>query len=617
MSDMIDIASVYEKTLRSYHFSLAGYADYERRLTEFLDLVFKDPQLCPEDEIEFLLAVFAELDPGKPDVATPESLAFAVDLWKTKPLQEILFFCKHVRSNHALVLSFYLSLLNELSEGKATSAVNTFSKFIRKDIDVRVMVTNERRPNIKTEDYLVSLCTPRWVFKPHLFDSGSIFLNQEIVERTLQDAISQANGGTHKLVFVTQQSDNKNIFRRTPDGKIALTSLPSAILLDTQMLDQVRREYHIQFRNPAFSSALGIPTIPEDCCKAFFAIAIAGAFFASYYHVILEYVLSVCKVLDHEMFTLGGLGVGSKPRKRKQNGLDTQRRAVFSFLSDHVAANLSAQMFHDWFEMGRFAGKAHSIMSSIDSPGKPFHQLLEQKSANEPTAQYAQEALEAIENSRLDRVLSATTLDAVKKYFLELKDGFKETRQNFHSTKKKVETSPRELWQALKSLAEGMEIPNVAFVWCDQPTSIARLHIDVEWVALTFKTALQNLTADKAFDPTRGFAGSAMARIEIGFSTPGSNALQELIPQNAASASLRIVLHDNGVGCDVATMSSGGTRGFGRWLNREFTHVLNSHGDVWIESRGRKLSFRNQQDITDSEIKEGTRFTIVINGIGY
>jgi hypothetical protein len=130
-------------------------------------------------------------------------------------------------------------------------------------------------------------------------------------------------------------------------------------------------------------------------------------------------------------------------------------------------------------------------------------------------------------------------------------------------------------------------------------------------------TALGNSSRerDRAFDPKR-FNGKAEIKAEIFFLDEGNN--KTIIPPTEGPSTLYCVIEDNGIGCDVDEIPGRGG-GYGPFFVsnstglKSYGHVLNAHGNILIESRGRKLSFLEPNIKSPSQFNaDGTRVTLML-----
>jgi hypothetical protein len=315
--------------------------------------------------------------------------------------------------------------------------------------------------------------------------------------------------------------------------------------------------------------------------------------------VVLEYVLSVCKVANNTFFTLGGLGIGRK------DGLEDHQRALFSIVSDHVAANLSAQMLHNVADIHLYTGRANEILSKIDNAPSAFHSLLEVPNSEENINSLLNAANEQIRTARLEKILSKETYMKLNSYFSLLAKNGKRSKTDHEDSKKAIQCSPLELKQhiqAIMDIPESLKGYNCNFT--DRDYSIMRLNFDVSWIYSTIEVIFQNIV-NHAFNTS---IGNPSVVIDIGFLDAESGTIS---PTRNNNNPFVIKISDNGVGCDIENISNRGGS-YKPYFNGYYKYVLNSHGDILIESKRKKISFRPPTSCSKSAVNEGTSVSIII-----
>jgi hypothetical protein len=603
--DIEIIVPLYQDLLRRYPFSITGYKDYEQKLSDFFVSFCRHPIVRTQDNIKFIIGLFAELEPMQLEKVEEE--IDRIVTWRTSPLRNLLFF-NYEGEYPDLILSYYLTLLSELY-GKEITAVNTLADTIRGDVDVKIGLTESEEPSvdfIERQDTL-EFRTPKRVIKDNLFDSKGILRKQEIIN-TLYKYLKPGIPVEASLL-VNIDPNNPHIFRidrsrgiafKFTDAQGNVQSATSEIF-DEHSLNEIKNLYlkKLEYANKRILRRKLKNNLTDDDLKRLASLAIAGAFFAAYFEVDLDYIMSICNVSQDECFTLGGLAIGAK----KASPLSLAQRSFFGLISDHVSAVLAAQMIHEWFAKTFFREKAHKILSEIDKPGSAFHQLLETQERNEPTVFKAQQALDSFIQGKARAVLSLDTAKLIQDYFSALINGNLMKRLDFKNEKESIEFSAYELRSFLESQVSTFNQFKFIFDPKEkEELSRTRLHADYRWIKETIMISLQNLPK----------SGAQTVTLKIYFRSPNDS-----ICYNPTSGDdiihLVCEIVDDGLGFDVSEIRSrqGGYKAF---FDGTHESVLNAHGNVFIESRGRRFDFLTR---LVTEVKgnnpTGTKVLIYIN----
>lgn len=610
------LIQLYQDIIRRYPFSITGRPDPEKALADFFATFCRHPIIKERENILFIIALFAELQSLGLDTYSLERVAN----WQTKPLKDLLLF-NYEGEYPDLVLSFYLALLRRVSGGKDVTATNIIADNVISDVDLRVKVTPFDEPSIhfiERED-VIEFRTPKKIFNEEFWDEERGCLRTGQVRRLLQSYLTgerpeenliarSRRGDPH--VFTIDRREN-NVFERDDESGV------SAIytLLNKSALDATVAAYFDEFARLSRRVLKGRLRDGERS-KDFTWIAIGGAFLAAYYDINLDYVLSVCNVSSKEYLTLGGLAVGS----RRRAPLSMAERALFSIVSDHISANLSAQMAHDLFSVQFMKGKAKYILQNFatSSPEKDLWHVMQ---PGENTKELARSALRKFRRAKVARVISSASKKHMMSYLTKLTEeggDFRQVREGYESAKKCMEFSARDLWDDLNVRGDKYRESGVEFILEPSRNEFGRtrLYGDYRWILKVVDVALGNLTpeVDRAFD-RRHFEGSARVEVKVYFSGEQNTRLTK----PAEGFVLRCVIEDNGIGCNVAdVLAGGGYRSFfggGETAGQSDKEVLNAHGNITIESRGLKLDFLRPKekilsDFGASGEHEGTRVTL-------
>ena len=630
------LIQLYEDLLRKYPFSIIGRPDAENELAKFFSNFCRHPIVKDRRNIVFIIALYAELESLK-----LENLALEhVINWRTKPLKNLLLF-NYEGEYPDLILSFYLTFLAHISGKPDITATNIIADSVRSDVDLRIVFTQFRKPSIhfiERED-VIEFRTPHNIFREELWDEKDGCLKTGEVRRILQKRLPPNDQVESRLIARAVREEphvfeidrkKRNAFEETDaSGKVTSPVIDKIFNLDK--LKETVESYFDEFAR--LSKRVLVAKLKEsDSVKNLTWIAIGGAFLAAYYNINLDYILSVCNVSGKENFTLGGLAIGSK----RSTPLSSSERALFSIVSDHISANLSAQMAHDLFTKQFLKGKAPYVLLKFTNQ-QAFRTLTHLKTDNEQTSQLAQAAYDGYLGYDVRKVLSGATADKVTGYLNKLRKPseidaaeYENVRRGYEEIKNALRFSARELWEHLDSLGATFRQDGIQFVLepvdpNESNLSNASIYADYDWIKIVIGMALKNSCREKnkAFDSTQ-FDGTPQINIEI-FFLDDQKVPCLTIPEKGASV-LHCVIQDNGIGCNVHEIPSRGGS-YGLFFQRtddgqKYGEVLNAHGNLTIESGSSQLSFLEPDekppgDFDDSKRRPGTRVTLMLNVVSY
>lgn len=619
------LIQLYEDVLRKYPFSITGRPNPEKRLADFFARFCRHPIVKEKGNIIFIIALYAELESLQFENLTLEH----VINWHTRPLKNLLLF-NYEGEYPDLILSFYLTLLSYISK-KDITATNIIADNIRSDVDLRIKITQFHEPSIhfiERED-VIEFRTPHKIFKENLWDEKRGCLKTGEVRRILQRYLPKERVETQLIATANREAPHifridrtrRNAFQET-DASGEITSPAINEIIDMNKLEETRDSYFDEFTRLSNRILAGRLKDSDDI-KDLTWIALGGAFLAAYYDINLDYVLSVCNVYEkkrqkEELFTLGGLAIGSK----RSSPLSIGERVLFSMVSDHISANLSAQMAHEMFNKQFLRGKANEVIKRFADTGKSFHDLIEMKRSGEKTAKLAVQALKDYWQYEINKVISVATEEEIKRYLRKLENSnkleaqdYEKARSEFTVVRNIIMLSARELWKYLNDEKERFEQDGIKFT-LDPPEndlSSTRLYADYGWIQEVIKIALGNIAKldDKAFDP-RVFNGQGReAEVVVSLS----------LLDEQGDRVLKCFIKDNGIGCDVhdIPVRKGGYKLFFETSSNEdqrYRDVLNAHGNLTIESREKKLDFLRPDKKLSSKFKDaGTLVTLTLNWV--
>jgi hypothetical protein len=607
------LIQLYQDIIRRYPFSITGRPDAEIALADFFARFCRHSIIKERENILFVIALFAELNSLRLDKQNLD----LVSSWQTKPLRNLLLF-NFEGEYPDLILSFYLTLLHHISGGRDITATNIIAGSVIGDVDLRIKITPFHKPSIhfiERED-VIEFRTPRKIFKKELWDEQKGCLKTGEVRRILQKYLPESSVDSQLIaraapekphVFVIDRE--KNAFERSNDAGLITTPAVDEIF-DQQNLDEIRDAYFEEFER--LSKRVLVGKIKDDeHSKDLTWIAIGGAFLAAYYDINLDYVLSVCNISPDELNTLGGLAVGSK----RSAPLTLAERALFSMVSDHISANLSAQMMHDLFAVEFMKGRAKYVVRKFVK-NTPFRNLTHGQIKKE----WAVQALTDFKKGNVAKVISAETTRKLTSYFEEVAkngelrgEGQEEGRRRSEQIHHMIEFSAQDLWNYIYKKIDTYEDEEIKFVLRPEENNLPndRLFGDYLWIQEVIELAWNNLIT-KAFS-TPPLAMEPQVKIIISFPDNRSKAAQR-----GKAAALHCIIEDNGIGCDVYEIPDHGGS-YDAFFNRNMSDEQNyrtsliTHGNIIIESKKKKLDFLRPYEKLTSDFERGTRVILKLD----
>lgn len=321
------ISNLYRQLLKRFNFSIGGYSNPEKEVSDFFYKLCKNELVYQNESIRVLMFGFAQL-------SFNDINEIDLDKWETKPLSKFNYF--DYSSGYAeVLLSLYIHCLNEICNNRR--ATNIISENIRRDINLRVIVD-------KTETEFLFRENKRLEALEIIVPGKSIF--NDCNQMAYINSFIDSNDSEIEC-FVTQDDEFEHEYKIDPDSQskykkcyeeLALKVLkvqPKDFLagIDTYLPSKSVQERikHRTLRNPDANLADII------------AVAYSASLFCYFFDCHVEYFVSVSNVSLNKKYSLGSLAVGVKNGEE----LTFDERAMFSIISNHIASNLSAQIIFD------------------------------------------------------------------------------------------------------------------------------------------------------------------------------------------------------------------------------------------------------------------------------
>lgn len=321
------ISNLYRQLLKRFNFSIGGYSNPEKEVSDFFYKLCKNELVYQNESIRVLMFGFAQL-------SFNDINEIDLDKWETKPLSKFNYF--DYSSGYAeVLLSLYIHCLNEICNNRR--ATNIISENIRRDINLRVIVD-------KTETEFLFRENKRLEALEIIVPGKSIF--NDCNQMAYINSFIDSNDSEIEC-FVIQDEEFEHEYKIDPDSQskykkcyeeLALKVLkvqPKDFLaaIDTYLPSKSVQERikHKTLRNPDANLADII------------AVAYSASLFCYFFDCHVEYFVSVSNVSLNKKYSLGSLAVGVKNGEE----LTFDERAMFSIISNHIASNLSAQIIFE------------------------------------------------------------------------------------------------------------------------------------------------------------------------------------------------------------------------------------------------------------------------------
>lgn len=317
------ISNLYRQLLRRFNFSIGGYSDPEKEVSNFFYKLCKNELIYQNESIRLLMFGFAQL-------SVNDINEIDLDKWETKPLSKFNYF--DYSSGYAeTLLSLYIHCLNEICDNKR--ATNIISESIRRDINLRIFIDkNERKFQFRENKRLEAL---------EIIVPGNIFNDNDstIDLNSFKDSKNAEIGN-----FVTQDEDFEHEYKIDSVTQAELKTCYEELAKKVLKIQPKEFLNTIETYLPSKSIQEKIKqkTLrnPEANLADILAVAYSASLFCYFFDCSVEYFVSVSNVSLDKKYSLGSILVGIK------NGaeLSFDERAMFSIISNHIASNLSAQI---------------------------------------------------------------------------------------------------------------------------------------------------------------------------------------------------------------------------------------------------------------------------------
>lgn len=343
----IPVSKLY-KLLRRFKFSIGGYSNPEKEVSDFFYKLCKNQLINQNESIRLLMFGFAQLKANAIDEIDLEK-------WETEPLSRFNYFDYY--SGYAeVLLSLYVYCLNIISDKRAT---NIISDNFRRNINLRVFIDKKAcsirfRENNRLD--ALEIVIPGNFFQENAFQ---IDINSFCADGiSIENFVIQDNLYEHEYKFDEKVKEKYNKVYEKLTAKI-FKVLPNVFLknindyLPSEEVQKKIKERTLKNPNANLTEIL--------------AVAYSASLFCYYFDCSFEYFVSVSNVSLDKVYSLGSLAVGIK------NGADLSfdERALLSIISNHIASNLSAQII---FENNKEI-KRNALRSKILIKYKAFKEL--------------------------------------------------------------------------------------------------------------------------------------------------------------------------------------------------------------------------------------------------
>lgn len=321
------ISNLYRQLLRRFNFSIGGYSNPEKEVSDFFYKLCKNELIYQNESIRLLMFGFAQLSVNNIN-------EIDLDKWETKPLNKFNYF--DYSSGYAeVLLSLYIYCLNEIC-GKDKRATNIISQNIRKDINLRVMIDKNEKIFLFRENKRLEAL--------EIVVPGNIFNENEL---NLDISSFKDAKGSEIKNFVIQDKEFEHEYKIDSTIQAQFNSCYDELakkILKIQPKDFLK-DIEKYLPSKLIQEKIKRNTLrnPDANLADILAVAYSASLFCYFFNCSFEYFISVSNVSLDKKYSLGSIAVGIQNDKE----LSFDERAMFSIISNHIASNLSAQIIFE------------------------------------------------------------------------------------------------------------------------------------------------------------------------------------------------------------------------------------------------------------------------------
>ena len=326
------IAALYKQLLRGFDFSIGGYDNPELEISRFFNALACNDLVSGNQSITFLMSGYAKLDNAD---STSEELD--LDSWNTSPLGRFNFY-DYEEGYTENLLSAYLSITGTLTVGRR--ATNVIAENVRSGCNIKVGFTSDSESVVFRDNKrkgLLEVLVPASIYKEELTSARL----RELLAEYPSSERRVVQSKTHKHEYhvsptsptpqLTQSTFLRELFRDNFD--ISAEGVRKLACLSASRTDQVRTTLNNEEAN----------------VLEIVSIAIGASLLCRYFDSSIEFFVSTSHLSRGKRYSLGSIAVGVKDPET----LSDNEHAMFKILSNHLAANLSAQLVHDTNQVSR------------------------------------------------------------------------------------------------------------------------------------------------------------------------------------------------------------------------------------------------------------------------
>lgn len=354
MNDKI-LENLFSNLLDAFPFSIKGYENAEDEFAAAFKRLYQNEFLTKQNHFTFLISGFAKL---KEEIN--QDLDF--ENWDTKALKKFLF---HDFQNGLaeFALSIYIYALRVLSPDKSVNKLIT-SNF-RNNVVLSVKIKDGIdfvALNFIAADNTLEIQVPNEFFK-------QLHFNFEDYRNLFSTEGKEVNP-----FLVKEDADNPSEFEIVPNDSV---NSQYEILLE-QIMTITPISFRVQLDKMDFENDSHFKSIRKNhlhnesaSLRDLLIVGYVNSILCHLYQSNIYYFLSVAMVNRNMKYTLGGIGVGTKP----DDEITKETMSFFNIVSNHISSNLAVQIIYDNIELLKLEVESYKAAILTQPLGKSLYAL--------------------------------------------------------------------------------------------------------------------------------------------------------------------------------------------------------------------------------------------------
>lgn len=326
------ISALYKQLLRGFDFSIGGYDNPELEISRFFDALACNDLVAGNECITFLMSGYAKLDNA--DVTKAE---LDLDRWNTSPLGRFNFY-DYNEGYTANLLSAYLNVTGRLTQGRR--ATNVIAENVRSGCNIKVGLHYDAGSIVFRDNKrrgLLEVLVPASIYR------------EDLTSARLRELLAEYPNSERRVVQSETHKHEYHVSQIGPVPPPSQSTFLEELFSDTFDLSPVGVENLARLSESITGQVRTTLNNPEANVLEIASIAVGASLLCRYFDSSIEFFVSTSHLSQGRRYSLGSIAVGVKDPET----LSDDEHAMFNILSNHLAANLSAQLVHDTNQVSR------------------------------------------------------------------------------------------------------------------------------------------------------------------------------------------------------------------------------------------------------------------------